>query len=549
MAHQLLTLLKTQLANGLKRKAIMKCSVCAETYRMMCKSFPGKWTFIHHPWTREIHDCQHELIVGQKAAQMGFTEVALNRTFFAIDILGDSVLYVLPASHPDATDFSTSRFDPALELSPHLSQLFSDVKNIGHKRAGSANLFIRGSRSRSQMKSLPVAKIIFDELDEMNLDNVVLAKERVSGQVEKDIFEISTPTIEGRGINAEYLKSDQRHFMFRCPHCGRWTELTFPDCLKITADDPDDIKIKESYLVCKECGKRLSHESKIEWLSKGKWVPSYSNRVAAGYHINQLYSMTVQPWELAAQYLRAGRNPADEQEFYNSKLGLPHVVEGAQVSDKDIKECIGGYKMFESIDISKTVTMGVDVGKWLHYEIDEWIFDERSPDINSAVFCRVLRVGKVLNFEELDALMFNFGINFVILDANPERRKALEFCNRFYGHAKICYYTAGVAGRNYRPGPEEEMSVAVDRTSWLDLSLGRFKNRRIKLPLDISTEYKNHIKALVRIYREDSMGNPVGRYEKADNAADHYAHARNYAEIAVKVGLTLGDSANITGIY
>ena len=130
----------------------------------MGQPYPGLLNHKHHPWTKAMRDCEDEFIVGQKAAQLGFTEVALDKCFYAIDIKGLSVMYVLPASNPDASDFSTSRFDPALELSPHLEHLFSEVKNIGHKRAGSANLYLRGSRSRSQLKSVPVGLLILDEM-------------------------------------------------------------------------------------------------------------------------------------------------------------------------------------------------------------------------------------------------------------------------------------------------------------------------------------------------------------------------------------------------
>ena len=100
-----------------------------------------------------------------------------------------------------ATDFSTSRFDPALELSPHLNNLFSDVKNVGHKRAGSANLFVRGSRSESQLRSIPAGVLIFDEVDVMVQRNIILALERASGQVHKLFMFLSTPTIDNFGIN------------------------------------------------------------------------------------------------------------------------------------------------------------------------------------------------------------------------------------------------------------------------------------------------------------------------------------------------------------
>jgi len=61
---------------------------------------------------------------------MGVTETLLNITFFAIDIKRIDVLYTLPAKTPDAGDFSQARFDSALELSPHLTQLFSDTKML-----------------------------------------------------------------------------------------------------------------------------------------------------------------------------------------------------------------------------------------------------------------------------------------------------------------------------------------------------------------------------------------------------------------------------------
>ena len=89
-------------------------------------------------------------------------------------------------------------------------------------------------------------------------------------------------------------------------------------------------------------------------------------------------------------------------------------------------------------------------------------------------------------------------------------------------------------------GKDEEFTVTVDRTSWLDLALGRFKRRKIKLPQEISFEYREHIKALVRIYEKDNDGNPVGKY--INNGDDHFGHARNYNEIAA--ALALGHTVN-----
>lgn len=546
MSHPMAQLIAERVAAGLRRKSLTTCSRWASACRVMGGSFPGPWSFKYHPWLRDMHDSEAELNVGQKSAQMGYTETVLNITFYNIDVRGIDCLYVLPAKTPDASDFSAARFDPALELSSHLAKIFSEVKNVGHKRAGTTNLYIRGSRSRAGLKSVPVGFIVLDELDEMTQENIPLALERASGQLSKSIWMISTATIENYGINAYYQQSSQSHYFFPCPSCSRMTELKFPESLIITADDINDPRLKESHLICKECKAELPHKTKTDWLSKGVWVEGHADRDSKGWHINQLYSCTVRPDTIARLYLQSLYDKAAEQEFYNSKLGIPHVVEGARVTDKHIDDCRGDYKNGDARP-SGIVTMGVDVGSWIHYEIDEWRLPQYSSgaDINGLSQCRCLKFGKVRNFEELDALMLQWGVHFCVIDAQPERRKSIEFANRFYGRVRVCWYPNGISGKSLHLN-DEEQSVSVDRTSWLDLSLGRIQRGKpwFNLPLDTDFEYRQHVKALVRVYDKDKNDNPVGRYVKGSDA-DHYAHARNYAEIALPLAASLGRATDI----
>lgn len=500
-----------------------------------------------------MHDDPSELIVGQKAAQMAYTETALNRSFFAIDVKGESVLYILPATTPDATDFSTSRFDPALELSPHLQNLFSDVKNIGHKRAGSANLFVRGSRSRGQLKSLPVGNIVFDELDEMNQANVVLAFERTSGQLEKSMFMLSTATIDNFGINQYYRQSSQKHFYFSCPHCSRHVELKYPECLVIIGEDFNDPRVRESYIICPMCKHELAHQDKPETLKNGVWIPTYSDRIVAGYHINQLYSCTVRPFDIAISALKARINPADEQELYNSKLGLTHAVEGARLTDDQIIRATGQHKKPTIDDLNKwrrrpntIITIGIDVGKFLHVTIMEYtIIAAVTPDINNCTKARLISEQKLVHFEEIDNLIRLYQPNGLVIDANPERRKATELAQRFPDLVKLCFYTNNATGRLVTIH-SSDYTIAVDRTSWLDMTLSRFKSDTITLPIDTSIEYKTHMKALVRIYKKDEYDNPVGKYV-CGNEEDHFVHAQNYAEIALPIALGMGVTSDIKG--
>lgn len=550
--HALSRQFAERIAGGLKRKSLTTCSRWSEAYRVMGKPYPGPWSFKHHPWLRGMHDSERELNVGQKSAQMGFTETVLNIVFFNIDVKGVDCLYVLPAQTPDASDFSAARFDPALESSPHLSSMFSNVKNVGHKRAGTTNLYIRGSRSRSGLKSVPTGLIILDELDEMTQENVPLAMERAAGQVEKRIWMVSTATIDNYGINMYYRDSTQSHFHFKCPACSRFIELKWPDSMIVTGDELDDPRLKESHLICYECKAKLPHELKPEFLDSmpgigsGTWVENFSQKDAAGWHVNQMYSCTMTPYAMAKAWLLAQLDPAAEQEFYNSKLGVPHAVDGARVTEDDIQKAKRDYKKDQG-RAQGIMTMGVDVGKWCHWEICEWFLPPpgtAAVDLSVMAKCKSVTFGKVRDFEELDTLMRDFNIRFCVIDAQPERRKSLEFCNRHHGRARMCFYGNGVSGKDIHQGAVEP-TVTVDRTSWMDLSLGRFRNGSIVVPCDVDMEYRSHIKAPVRIYKNDRNGNPVGMYVKG-NEDDHYAHARTYAEIALPLAVSLGASSSIS---
>ena len=118
MDHAIARMMAERIAAGLKRKSLTSCSRWSAACRVMGRPYPGAWSFKHHPWLRAMHDSDAEMNIGQKSAQMGFTEWALNRTFFMIDVKGVDCLYVLPAQTPDASDFSAARFDPAARAVP-----------------------------------------------------------------------------------------------------------------------------------------------------------------------------------------------------------------------------------------------------------------------------------------------------------------------------------------------------------------------------------------------------------------------------------------------
>ena len=231
---------------------------------------------------------------------------------------------------------------------------------------------------------------------------------------------------------------------------------------------------------------------------------------------------------------------ASEQEFYNSKLGLPHVVEGSQLNELQIQEAIGKA---DSPYKNTLITMGVDQGKWLHYEIAAWRFPTMANDLNMRAECQVIKVGKCVDFEELDILMKEYQIISCVIDAQPEKRKAYEFACRFWGHVKLCYYVAGQSGKMITiDADENQHKIIVDRTTWLDTALNRFRTKTISLPQKVSQEYQLHLTQLIRRYGTKNE-NQIAFYVSL--GADHFGHARAYNEMALPLGASLLTNKNI----
>lgn len=542
--NKLLNKTINRLLSGLNRASIQSCSRWSEEYRVMGKPFPGPWTFTTHPWLKEMHDSNAEINVGMKAAQMGFTETVLNICFYTIDILQEDVLYALPNAKPDAANFSASRFDAALSLSPHLSNLFSDVQNVGHKRAGSANMYLRGSQSESGFKNISTSTIILDELEEMNAANIALVFERASGQLSQKVWMISTPGIFNKGIHQQFLSTTQDHFFFKCPGCSKFIELAYPDNLVIVGEDETDPKIYDSYYQCKLCKKKLAHELKRDWLSLSNgsvWVPTFTNKNARGFHIPQLYSMTMPAGKFAMTHFKAQRDPAEEQQLYNSKMGMPHEVKGARICDGDIDQCVENYSL-QDTGYHTYNTMGVDQGKYLDLTVTSWHIPENynPEDINSYAIPRIIGLKRLFGlnaFDDLDPFMLAFNIKHCVLDANPERRDAQRFAARFPGRVSLCFYGNNVKGKVINQNTAAG-TITVDRTAWLDTSLSRFRNKRVKIPVNRPKEFDLHLKNQVRRYKLDKNNNNVAYYESTGD--DHFGHAFNYNELALPMSFGLG---------
>src|SRR5690606_20751946 len=143
---------------------------------------------------------------------------------------------------------------------------------------------------------------------------------------------------------------------------------------------------------------------------------------------------------------------AANKEFHNSKLGLPFIGDGAQVTDDQIETSIGNHTTNDArpkFGGQRLITMGIDQGKWSYYTVCEWLVDGYSADINVAAHCKLLALGKFLedDWHVLDEIMREWQVLAAVTDADPAINEARRFDKKDPGYAYLCRYRRGKVGK------------------------------------------------------------------------------------------------------
>jgi hypothetical protein len=193
--------------------------------------------------------------------------------------------------------------------------------------------------------------------------------------------------------------------------------------------------------------------------------------------------------------------------------------------------------------------MGVDPGKIGYISVCEWFLPVYDRDVSAVAICKLLWFGKFgeEDWYYLDELMREWQVLACFVDADPNINEARRFSRRFWGFIWLTRYRKGVTAREMSIQEEDNAPIAqVDRSNWLSCTLGRFKVQppRIFLSRDISLEYREHLKSIVRTYEKDEFGNPQLTYVSV--GPDHYAHSLTYAEMGLTMAATMTQNQDIT---
>lgn len=501
-----------------------------------------------------VYTDNHSHIVIIKPAQRGVSEFAVNFASFGLEHGADvwapglkdgiNVAYIFPTIEA-LGDFSKERLSGLEDESYHLARMFGehdDFNAVRFKQVGRSYLYLRGGWSTRALKSFPADLLILDEFDEIVAKAVALARRRMNASLIRRELDISTPTIPGYGIHAEYNKTDQR--VYRQQHtCGQWVGFDFFTHVRVDGKpyggsdgwqyfSPERIVAGSVVLHCPSCDAPVSEEQR---LARGEWValePSIT--YARGYHI---------PWwafpvvDLKRYALSAiSTDPHEVEQFHQSDLGNAYSTSGARVTVEALlalSTSLPNGRLPEELRPT-AVTMGVDVGSLLNYRVSGLL------DGNLTV----LDMGTVREFSDLDELMERWSIRLAVLDAMPEQRKVAEFCERWRGRALAAGYPANATslkaamiGPNKEGKPNRDLIMAnrhvqINRTMAMDDVSAAVHRVDEVWPAKFTGDYEiqQQMIAPVRVLMVDDSGQPKASW--VHTKPDHFFHACVYDRIA-----------------
>ncbi|MFM6154372.1 MAG: phage terminase large subunit family protein [Sphaerospermopsis kisseleviana] len=291
---------------------------------------PGQWVTARAEYQRDIMDAVNDPavteVVVMTSAQIGKTEALGNIVAYYVTQDASPMLMLQPTLEMAET-YSKDRLAPMVRDCPHLTDKIGDPRSrktdntLLHKTFPGGHITLAGANSAASLASRPVRVVLCDEVDRYPAsagtegDPVNLARKRTVTFWNRKLILTSTPTIKGASrIESAFLKSDQRRYFVKCPHCQH--EQVFVWAGVKWDDDP-----KSAWYECGNCNRPITNGQKLQMVREGKWKATAEFTGIAGFHLNELYS----PWrtfgDVADDFVKAKDDPQKLKVWVNTSLG------------------------------------------------------------------------------------------------------------------------------------------------------------------------------------------------------------------------------------
>lgn len=453
--------------------------------------------FRDHLFLFDIYADQSPKLVCYKAAQIGFSTMAILKSLWLAKTQRFDIIYTMPSSS-DMKDFVGGKVNRIINQNPILQEYVKDKDSIEQKQVGENIIYYRGTFTEKAAIAVSSDLNIHDEEDRSRQDVIQTYSSRLQHSKHKWEWHFSNPSVEGNGVSRYWSRSDQKHWFITCRACLKEQYLSWPDSI--------DVKIRA--YVCKHCGHQLSRDER----RVGRWIRKYKDKEFSGYWI----SLLMAPWITAEEILNYHETKSAEY-FANFVLGLPYVGEGNQVTpDTIFRNCT------PEINAQERVVIGCDSGLKKHYVLGN----------KDGIFYS----GIAHDWSEIDSLLKKYERSIAVIDALPDLTAPRQLREKYPGRVFLCHYARD--RKTYQIikwGKDAEAgNVAVDRNRMMQIVIDDLANRKIPLQgtQDDWEEYQRHWATLYKITEFDDLGVPVARWETS-NGMDHFCHATLYWRVGM----------------
>ena len=454
-----------------------------------------KIEFKNHYFLYDIYEDWTPIQAVKKAAQIGFSTLAILKTLYAAYMKNFNVIYTLPTGN-DVYKFVPGKVNQMISSNPMLTNWTMDKDTIAQKKVGDRFIYYQGTFTEREALMLSSDLNIYDEEDRSNSEIISQYQSRLQFSKYKGEWHFSNPSAPNYGTDRYWNKSDQKHWFVECKHCNYWQFL----------DWEKNVDREREIYVCQKCHKELTDEDR----RVGKWVKKWQDKDISGYWISQM----MVPWLSCKELLRVEAEK-DKQYFYNFVLGLPYIGSDVVV-DRDLILRNVTQKQSNKQD----VCIGVDVGIEKH--------------VVAGTPFGVFAVFKTNSWEDIENFFLKYDA-IMVIDALPDLTEPRKLVQKYKGRVFINYYKGGSMSKEPSEFKHDKQYGVVlsDRTRLIQKAIDELVANNISFHLKPEElgEFITHWESLYRLQDEDKMHNPVIRWESATNV-DHYVHAFCYYLIA-----------------
>jgi len=458
--------------------------------------------FYEHPFMFDIYADFTPDQCGMKAAQIGFTQEAMTKMMYLGEKMNLEMIYTLPTD-TDVKEMVGGKMNRIIDQNPHFQTLTKDKDTIEQKKIAHAMAYFRGTWTQKASMMVPADVLLHDEIDTSKQDVIEGYQSRMAHSRFKWRWTFSHPSVEGYGVHAEWLRSDQKHWLVTCGACKKSRYLKFPD----------SICMERQCYQCRVCHAEITTDMRRQ----GHWLAKYPSVPRSGYHI----PLMIAPWIEAPYIIEKSKQPHQEL-FYNRVLGLPYVGKGNKITENEIMQNWVN-QAHPKVEKDDPVVIGVDTGLNQHFVVG-------SP--YGLFICDSSK-----DYSEVEQMLKIWPKAIAIFDQGGDLTEPRKIRERYPGRVILCYYRKDrKSERLIDWGKDKERGrVLVDRNRMISLLGGEFRNKRIPLygPRDKWMQFAEQAKNLYRVEEENTV-TQIPDYVWKRSGPDHLFHAALYCRVGLE---------------